>query len=68
MASPAHFSAPAQTAMIRREIDVDLFGVAVAYQNLAKRDPQLQFALGLFPDAQQLLDLGRQAPNRRAAK
>jgi carboxyl-terminal processing protease len=55
-------------AMIRREIDVDLFGVAVAYQNLAKRDPQLQFGLGLFPDAQQLLDLGRQAPNRRAAK
>ncbi|HLG57226.1 MAG TPA: S41 family peptidase [Vicinamibacterales bacterium] len=55
-------------AMIRREIDVDLFGVAVAYQNLAKRDPQLQFALGLFPDAQQLLDSSRQAPGRRAAK
>jgi carboxyl-terminal processing protease len=55
-------------AMIHREIDMDLFGVAVAYQNLAKRDPQLQFALGLFPEAQQLLDSGRQAQGRRAAK
>jgi len=55
-------------AMIHREIDMDLFGVAVAYQNLAKRDPQLQFALGLFPEAQQLLDTGRQAQGRRAAK
>ena len=50
--------------MIHREIDIDLFGVAVAYQNLAKRDPQLQFALGLFPEAQQLLDIG--PPGRRA--
>ena len=54
--------------MIRREIDVDLFGVAVAYQNLAKHDPQLQFALGLFPEAQQLLESGRQAQGKRAAK
>jgi carboxyl-terminal processing protease len=55
-------------AMIHREIDLDLFGVAVAYQNLAKRDPQLQYALGLFPEAQQLLESGRQAQSRRAAK
>jgi carboxyl-terminal processing protease len=55
-------------AMIRREIDADLFGVAVAYQNLAKRDPQLQYALGLFPEAQQLLESGRQAQSRRAAR
>ena len=55
-------------AMIHREIDLDLFGVAVAYQNLAKYDPQLQFALGLFPEAQQLLESGRQAQGRRAAK
>jgi carboxyl-terminal processing protease len=55
-------------AMIHREIDMDLFGVSVAYQNLAKRDPQLQFALGLFPEAQQLLDTSRQAQGRRAAK
>jgi carboxyl-terminal processing protease len=54
--------------MIRREIDMDLFGVAVAYQNLAKRDPQLQYAMSLFPEAQQLLESGRQAQSRRAAK
>ena len=54
-------------AMIQREIDVDLFGVATAYKNLAKRDPQLQFALMQFPEAQQLLELSRKAPARRAA-
>jgi len=55
-------------AMMHREIDMDLFGVAVAYANLAKSDPQLQYALGLFPEAQQLLESGRQAQSRRAAK
>jgi carboxyl-terminal processing protease len=55
-------------AMIHREIDMDLFGVAVAHANLAKRDPQLQYALGLFPEAQQLLESGRQAQSRRAAR
>jgi carboxyl-terminal processing protease len=55
-------------AMIHREIDMDLFGVALAYANLAKHDPQLQYALGLFPEAQQLLESGRQAQSRRAAK
>lgn len=55
-------------AMIRREIDVDLFGVATAYRNLAKRDPQLQFALTQFPEAQQLLELSRKAPARRVAR
>jgi carboxyl-terminal processing protease len=55
-------------AMIHREIDMDLFGVALAYANLAKHDPQLQYALSLFPEAQQLLESGRQAQSRRAAK
>jgi hypothetical protein len=55
-------------AMIRREIDVDLFGAATAYRNLAKLDPQLQYALGLFPEAQQLLELSRQPGGRRAAR
>jgi carboxyl-terminal processing protease len=54
-------------AMIQREIDVDLFGVATAYRNLARRDPQLQFALTQFPEAQQLLELSRKTPGRRAA-
>jgi len=55
-------------AMIQYEIDLDLFGVAVAQGNLARRDPQLQYAVSLFPEAQQLLELGRQAQSRRAAR
>ena len=55
--------------MIHREIDVDLFGVAAAYKNLARHDPQLQFALTLFPEAQQLLNMSWQSNNgRRAAR
>jgi carboxyl-terminal processing protease len=46
-------------AQIRKEIDTDLFGTAVAYQNLAKSDPQMQYALTLFPEAQKLLELDR---------
>lgn len=55
-------------AMIRFEIDLDLFGVETARRNLSKRDPQLQHALGLFPEAQQLLDLRRPGASRRAAR
>ena len=54
--------------MIHREIDVDLFGQAAAHKNLARHDPQLQFALGLFPEAQQLLNMSRQTGGRRAAR
>jgi hypothetical protein len=40
-----------------------------AYKNLARYDPQLQFALGLFPEAQQLLNMSRQSgASRRAAR
>jgi hypothetical protein len=36
---------------------------------LAKHDPQLQFALTLFPEAQQLLNMSRQSNSgRRAAR
>ena len=55
-------------AMMRFEIDRDLFGIAAAYQNLAQRDPQLQFAVTLFPEAQKLLQLGQQQESRRAAR
>jgi len=55
-------------AMIHKEIDVDLFGEAAAFRSIARRDPQLQFALGLFPEAQQLLDLSRQTLRQRAAR
>ena len=54
-------------AMIRFEIDSDLFGVAVASENLAKADPQLQFAMGLFGEADQLLQLTRRNQSTRAA-
>jgi carboxyl-terminal processing protease len=55
-------------AMIRYEIDLDLFGVEAARKDLVKTDPQLQFALGLFPDAQRLLDMGRQPAATRVAR
>ena len=55
-------------AMVRFEIDSDLFGVAVASENLAKVDPQLQFAMGFFGEAEQLLNLGRRNQSTRVAQ
>jgi carboxyl-terminal processing protease len=55
-------------AMLRYEIDLDLFGVEVARKNLSKADPQLQFAMTLFPEAEALMRLGGPAPERRAAR
>jgi carboxyl-terminal processing protease len=55
-------------AMMRFEIDVDLFGVEVARKNLSKADPQLQFALTLFPEAEALMHLGNQPAPRRASR
>jgi hypothetical protein len=55
-------------AMLRYEVDVDLFGIEASRRNLSGRDPQLQFALTLFPEAQQLLNLGQAAPQRRAQR
>ena len=55
------------TAEVQKEIDTDLFGVAVAYENLAKRDPQLGFALGQFTEAERLLTLSNTNAPRRGA-
>jgi hypothetical protein len=55
-------------AMIRFEIDVDLFGVEVARKNLSRQDPQLQYALTLFPEAEALMRLNGATPERRAAR
>src|SRR6185503_14884271 len=55
-------------AMVRFEIDSDLFGIAVASENLAKVDPQLQFGLGFFNEAEQLLNLGRRNQTSRVAQ
>jgi carboxyl-terminal processing protease len=53
-------------AMLRFEIDIDLFGVEVARRNLARQDPQLQHALTLFPEAEALMRLGDSVPTRAA--
>jgi carboxyl-terminal processing protease len=53
-------------AMIHKEIDVDLFGEAEAFRGLATRDPQLKYAVTLFPEAQTLLETKRQKTTRAA--
>jgi carboxyl-terminal processing protease len=42
-------------AMIRFEVDNDLFGIEEARRNLSRVDPQAQQALGYFDEARQLL-------------
>jgi len=54
-------------AMLRFEIDVDLFGVEIARKNLSRQDPQLQYALTLFPEAEALMRLTG-SPERRAQR
>jgi carboxyl-terminal processing protease len=46
-------------AMVRYEIDVALFSAATARRRLIGDDPQSQFALTLFPEAEALLDLSK---------
>lgn len=46
-------------AMIRYDIDVALFTVATARQRLMADDPQAQFALSLFPEAEKLSELSK---------
>ena len=46
-------------AMIRYEIDFDLFGAAESRRRLSEVDPQVQAALGLFPEAEKLSELRR---------
>jgi carboxyl-terminal processing protease len=59
---------PYIAAMIQKEIDLDLFGAAKAYERLAKQDPQLQFALNYFGEAAQLLNIGKNSTATRAAR
>ena len=46
-------------AMIRYEIDVALFSGAAARQRLIAEDPQAQYALSQFPEAEKLLELSK---------
>jgi carboxyl-terminal processing protease len=48
-------------AMIRYEIDLDLFGAAEAKRRLSDTDPQVQFAMTLFPEAQRLSEMSKGA-------
>jgi carboxyl-terminal processing protease len=52
-------------AMIHFEIDVALFSAEQARRNLVPKDPQMQLALTLFPEAQSLLQLSQ---STRAAR
>ncbi len=42
-------------AMLRYEVDLDLFGIAEARRHISSVDPQIQAALGYFTEAGQLL-------------
>jgi carboxyl-terminal processing protease len=53
-------------AMIRYEIDMALFGVEEARRNLISKDPQAQFALQQFAEAERLSLLSRQKTSRGA--
>ncbi len=46
-------------AMLHFEIDAALFGMAEARQNLIAKDPQAQFALGQFGEAQRMTEMAR---------
>ena len=48
-------------AMIHYEIDLALFSVEEARRNLTENDPQAQFAVTLFPEAERLLRVSRGA-------
>jgi carboxyl-terminal processing protease len=52
-------------AMIRFEVDADLFGIEEARRNLSKIDPQVQVALGYFDAARQLLTMKRDSGTSR---
>lgn len=46
-------------AMIHYEVDLDLFGLEQARRAISAVDPQLQAALGYFPEAADMLDQAR---------
>ena len=47
-------------AMMHYEIDLALFSLDEARRNLTASDPQAQFAITLFQDAERLLNVSRQ--------
>jgi carboxyl-terminal processing protease len=55
-------------AMIRNDIDLALFGIEEARRRLSADDPQMQYALSLFPEAEKLSDLARARAGRAAGR
>ena len=55
-------------AMIRYQIDLALFSVEEARRNLTQSDPQAQFAVSLFPEAESLFRLSRQGAGLAAGQ
>ena len=53
-------------AMIHFEIDRTLFNMEEARRNLITKDPQTQFALAQFPEAEHLIELAATKSTRRA--
>ena len=55
------------TAMIRYEVDLNLWTVSDARRHLIATDPQAQLALGLFPEAEQLakMALAKSTPGQK---
>jgi carboxyl-terminal processing protease len=49
-------------AMIRYEVDIQLFDAATARRHLLDKDPQAQYALGLFGEAESMLKAPSIAP------
>jgi len=55
-------------AMIRYDVDLALFGVAAARRHLVATDPQAQFAMGLFDEAERLTALSRARGSRAGVR
>ena len=55
-------------AMVRFEVDSAVFGMGVARRRLLDVDPQAQYALGLFPKAEQLLTLAKTKSTRTGGR
>ena len=55
-------------AMIHYEIDLALFSVEEARRNLLVMDPQAQYALSLFAEAEELLELGQRSGSVERAR
>jgi carboxyl-terminal processing protease len=54
--------------MLHYEIDLALFSVEEARRNLTAHDPQAQFAITLFPEAERLLSMSRQTERVAAGR